>query len=188
MSSDGTIDSWNSGAEQCFYYRAEQIVGQHFEILFTAEDRAAGMPARELQTARDQRRAADERFHVRHDGSRFYCGAVTIRLGESLGFAKIARDLSVQQQAAEALRVVGPVRSPDPRADRPARSGGHGQRGRPHSRLLDARGESSRLQEDERARIARGLHDQVGQQLTALRLTLQRLMEGNGGALLGAAM
>ena len=188
MSSDGTIDSWNSGAERMFYYRAEESVGQHFEILFTAEDRAAGVPARELQTARDQGRAADERFHVRHDGSRFYCSGVTIRLGESLGFAKIARDLSVQQQAAEALRVVQAEfearireRTDQLEAEVTTREAAHTHVSAMLRRIVTA-------QEDERARIARGLHDQVGQQLTALRLTLQRLAEGNGSAELEHAM
>jgi two-component system, chemotaxis family, CheB/CheR fusion protein len=182
MSSDGTIDSWNSGAERMFYYRAEQIVGQHFEILFTAEDRATGVPARELQTARERGRAADERFHVRHDGSRFYCSGATIRLGESLGFAKIARDLSVQQQAAEALHVVQAEfearireRTDHLEAEVTTREAAHTHVSSMLRRIVTA-------QEDERARIARGLHDQVGQQLTALRLTLQRLMEGNGSA------
>ena len=188
MSSDGTIDSWNSGAERMFYHHAEAIVGQHFEILFTAEDRAAAVPARELQTARDQGRAADERFHLRHDGSRFYCSGVTIRLGESLGFAKIARDLSVQQQASEALRVVQAEfearireRTDQLEAQVTAREATHHHVSSMLRRIVTA-------QEDERARIARGLHDQVGQQLTALRLTLQRLIEGNGNAELEHAM
>ena len=188
MSGDGSIDSWNSGAERMFYYRAEEIVGQHFEILFTAEDRAAAVPARELQTARDQGRAADERFHVRHDGSRFYCSGVTIRLGQSLGFAKIARDLSVQQQAAEALRVVQAEfearireRTDQLEAEVTAREAAHTHVSSMLRRIVTA-------QEDERTRIARGLHDQVGQQLTALRLTLQRLSDGNGSAGLEHAM
>ena len=188
MSGDGTIDSWNSGAERMFYYRAEEIVGQHFEILFTAEDRAVAVPARELQTAREAGRAADERFHLRHDGSRFYCSGVTIRLGESLGFAKIARDLSVQQQAAEALRVVQAEfearireRTDQLEAEVTAREAAHTHVSSMLRRIVTA-------QEDERTRIARGLHDQVGQQLTALRLTLQRLIEGNGNVGLEHAM
>jgi signal transduction histidine kinase len=37
-------------------------------------------------------------------------------------------------------------------------------------------------QEDERARIARDLHDQIGQQLTALRLTLERVADDGSGS------
>ena len=106
MSSEGVIDSWNSGAQRMFQYSADEAIGQNVEMLFTAEDRAAGVPARELGQAYETGSAADERFHVRKDGSRFYCSGTALRLGESLGFAKIARDLSTQQQAADALRLV----------------------------------------------------------------------------------
>jgi two-component system, chemotaxis family, CheB/CheR fusion protein len=177
MTSDGVIDSWNLGAERMFGYTADSIVGKHFEVLFTAEDRAGDVPHRELLTAQESGRAADERFHVRRDGSRFYCSGTTIRLGETLGFAKIARDLSVQQQAAEALRVVQAdfesrvrERTGVLEAEVQARSLAHEHVSSLLSRIVTA-------QEDERARIARDLHDQLGQQLTALRLALQRQRE-----------
>ena len=174
MTRDGVIDSWNSGAERMFGYGADAIIGRHFEVLFTAEDRAAAVPERELLAAHEHGRSADERFHVRRDGSRFYCSGATIRLGESLGFAKIARDLSVQQQAAEALRVVQAEfdsrvreRTGVLEAEVQARAQAHEHVSALLRRIVTA-------QEDERARIARDLHDQLGQQLTALRLTLQR--------------
>jgi two-component system CheB/CheR fusion protein len=177
MTSDGVIDSWNSGAERMFGYSAGEITGQHFETLFTAEDRAAGVPATELKTAHEHGRASDERLHVRRDGSRFYCSGITIRLGETLGLAKLARDLSVQQQAAEALRVVEAdfesrlrERTDHLEAEANARAAAHQHVSSLLRRIVTA-------QEDERARIARDLHDQLGQQLTALRLSLQRLAE-----------
>jgi two-component system CheB/CheR fusion protein len=174
MSDGGMIDSWNSGAERMFGYTSGEILGQDFNILFTAEDRASGQASGELDNARRRGRSADERFHIRRDGSRFYCSGTTIRLGESLGFAKIARDLSVQQQAAEALRLVQAEfearlreRTGELEAEVSARAEAH----RHVTNLLQ---KVVTAQEDERARIARDLHDQLGQQLIALRLSLQR--------------
>ena len=48
------ISSWNEGARRAKGYTAGEIVGQHYEVLFTTEDRAAGLP-RELlaQATRD---------------------------------------------------------------------------------------------------------------------------------------
>jgi two-component system CheB/CheR fusion protein len=179
MTREGVIDSWNSGAERMFGYTSDSIVGKHFDVLFTAEDRAADVPARELHTAHEHGRSADERFHVRRDGSRFYCSGSTIRLGESLGFAKIARDLSVQQQAAEALRVVQAEFDSRVRERTGALEAEVHTRAQAHEHVSSLLQRIVTAQEDERARIARDLHDQLGQQLTALRLTLQRLGERN---------
>ncbi len=102
------IDSWNPGAERMFGYRVDEILGQSTDVLFTAEDRAAGLPAEVLERARRNGRAADERLQVRKDGAKFYCSGVTTTLdgAEMLGFAMVARDLSGPRQAAEALNTL----------------------------------------------------------------------------------
>jgi signal transduction histidine kinase len=157
-----------------FGYHADEIVGRHFEVLFTPEDRAAGLAAAELKTALESGRAADERFHVRKNGTRFYCSGVTTRLGEALGFAKIARDLSIQQQALDALKVVE-AEFDQRMHERTDRLKAEVQsRAQAHSTVSDLLKRIITAQEDERARIARDLHDQLGQQLTALRLTLEQ--------------
>ena len=174
MTPEGIIDTWNSGAERMYRYRADEIVGRPFATLFTSEDRASGMPERELQAAAASGRVNEERFQMRQDGSRLFCSGTTIRLGESLGFAKIARDLSIPRQAAEALRLVQAefearlrTRTGELEAEIEARAEAHRHVTALLKKLVTA-------QEDERARIARDLHDQLGQQLTALHLSLQR--------------
>src|SRR5262249_3044454 len=52
MAEDGRIDSWNSGAERMFGYAKDEIVGQSVVTIFTPDDRAAGVPERELATAK----------------------------------------------------------------------------------------------------------------------------------------
>ena len=181
LTPEGLIDSWNPGAQRMFGYSASEVIGQHSEVLFTPEDRASNVPRLELQTAYESGRALDERVHLRRDGSRFYCSGTTLRLGASFGFAKIARDMSPQREAAEALRVVRAelddrvrTRTDALRAEKDASAQAHQQVSGLLRRLVTA-------QEDERARISRDLHDQLGQQLTALRLTLQRLGERVAG-------
>jgi len=176
----GIIDSWNAGAQRMFGYAADEIVGARVDTLFTPEDRAAGVHVRELQEASRSGRAADERYHVRKDGSHVYCSGVTRRLGGGgLGFAKIARDLTAQRQAAEELQFAhndldARVRQRTGELEASVRE----QEAAKHAvtmlvhRLVTA-------QEDERRRIARDLHDHVGQQLTTLRLTLERAQQTN---------
>ncbi|HUH58589.1 MAG TPA: CheR family methyltransferase [Candidimonas sp.] len=92
----GRITSWNRAAEIMFGYQAAEVEGQTLDFIFTPEDRAAGVPAQELRTARHRGHAADDRWHMRKDGSRFYCsGMVYPMFDEGLrGYAKIARDLT----------------------------------------------------------------------------------------------
>jgi PAS domain S-box-containing protein len=179
MTEGGGVDSWNSGAERMFGYSADEIIGSRADILFTPEDRAAGVYERELTNARRTGRAADERYHVRKNGTRFLCSGVTRRLGAGgIGFAKIARDLTAQRQAADALEGVHAeleARVRERTGTLEAAVKGHEAAREAVTNLLHR---IVSAQEDERRRIARDLHDQLGQQLTALRLALERHQAG----------
>ena len=183
VTEDGTIDSWNTGAERMFGYAADEVIGRNFDTLFTAEDRAADVPSKELIEARRVGRASDERYHVRKTGTRFFSSGITRRLGGGgLGFAKIARDLTAQQQSADALqRAHGDVdlrvreRTSQLEASLKDEETGKLAITNLLHRLVSA-------QEDERRRIARDLHDHFGQQLTALRLGLERIQQKPEGA------
>ncbi|HWT51621.1 MAG TPA: PAS domain S-box protein, partial [Caulobacter sp.] len=48
---EGNITNWNSGAQAIKGYSADEIIGQHFSLFYTPEDREAGAPARALATA-----------------------------------------------------------------------------------------------------------------------------------------
>lgn len=97
---DGVITSWNRGAELIFGYSKNEAIGQPCHLIFTPEDRAAGVPEEELRRALENGRGEDERWHMRKDGSRFYCSGVMNPLqdGHLRGFVKIARDLTERQQ------------------------------------------------------------------------------------------
>ena len=96
LNDEGFITDWNQGARHTFGYSREEAEGRHFRFIFTAEDQDASVPEQELATARSNGRSDDERWHVRKDGSRFYCsGEVTALASKGFrGFVKIARDMS----------------------------------------------------------------------------------------------
>jgi two-component system CheB/CheR fusion protein len=106
---EGMITSFNSGAERIFGYAEKDILGMPDSILFTPEDRDAGIPSSEKHRALKEGRAEDERWHLRKDGTRFFCSGIMTPLmdGEFYGFAKIGRDLTgrveVEKQRAEQL-------------------------------------------------------------------------------------
>ena len=104
----GIITNWNTGAERMKGYRADEIVGRHFSIFYTPEDRAAGRPAHVLEIARREGRFEAEGWRVRKDGSRFWASVVVDAIsredGQFVGFAKVTRDVSERRLAQEALR------------------------------------------------------------------------------------
>jgi PAS domain S-box-containing protein len=188
---DGRINSWNVGAERMFGYTGEEALGQHAEIIFTPEDRAAGVPTAEMRQAREAGRASDERWHVRRDGTRFFVSGVSAPLregGKLTGYVKIARDLTRQKQAEEELvRAHGELEGRVQERTRELREMNLSLTKEIAERVTAqerARALLRRLvtvQEDERRRIARDLHDHLGQQLTALQLNLASHRESCGG-------
>jgi PAS domain S-box-containing protein len=104
----GTITSWNLGAERAKGYRADEAIGRDFSMFYTPEDQAAGKPLHLLRRARDEGRAEDEGWRVRKDGSRFWADVVISRVndgnGKLVGFTKVTRDLTDRRRAEEQLR------------------------------------------------------------------------------------
>jgi two-component system, chemotaxis family, CheB/CheR fusion protein len=183
---EGRVDSWNSGAARVFGYTEAEAIGQHTGAMFTPEDRETGAPEAELGKAREQGIAADERWHVRKDGSRFYASSAVTPLrdrgGQLVGFVKIAHDLTQRKRWEDSLQQA--------RRDLEARVQERTRELEDANRALDAelhersqveeriRGLLRRLitiQEDERRRIARDLHDQIGQELAGLSMRLDAL-------------
>ena len=104
---DGIITSWNSGAKRFKGYEEAEILGQHFSRFYTADDRAAGLPQRALDTAIREGRFEGEGWRVRKDGTHFWSHVVIDPIidpnGELLGFAKITRDITEKRNAQLSL-------------------------------------------------------------------------------------
>jgi hypothetical protein len=65
------INSWSSGSTRIFGYESDEIVGKHFDIIFT-EDIQNGIPQTEIKAALLEGRATDNRWHICKDQSLFY--------------------------------------------------------------------------------------------------------------------
>jgi PAS domain S-box-containing protein len=104
----GTVLTWNAGAERFKGYRAEEIIGQHFSTFYPPEALARGLPAHELKVAAEIGAYEDEGWRVRKDGSLFWANVVITAVrdaeGRLLGFAKVTRDLTQRRSHEEALR------------------------------------------------------------------------------------
>jgi PAS domain S-box-containing protein len=107
LSPEGTVRSWNAGAQRFKGYAAAEIIGQHFSRFYTAEDRESGLPDRALQAARQEGKFEAEGWRLRKDGSRFWASVVIDRIcdanGNLIGFAKVTRDIDDRRKAQAAM-------------------------------------------------------------------------------------
>jgi len=109
LDAGGKVMSWNPGAERLKQYAEHEILGRHFSVFYTAEDRERRWPESELDRALREGRFEDEGWRVRKDGSRFWASVSITALrdddGRLLAFSKITRDLSERKRVEERLRL-----------------------------------------------------------------------------------
>src|ERR1700712_2200748 len=98
---DGTVASWNAGAECLEGYSAGEIVGKHFSVLYPPEAIADGRPEETLALAAVEGCWEEEGWRVRRDGSRFRANMVVNALrgqsGALVGFGVVARDITAHK-------------------------------------------------------------------------------------------
>jgi PAS domain S-box-containing protein len=186
MDGDGIIQNWNIGAESMFGYTSEEVVGQSGAIIFTPEDRVNGAFEGEMRRALKAGSARDERWHIRKDGSLFFVSGVLSRVGEGseIGYVKIARNLTQQKNAEDRLHEAREkLETSVKERTRELENANEALRLEISERIQTERirirllRQIVRAQEDERRRIARDIHDELGQQTTALRLKLEAVKE-----------
>lgn len=104
---DGTIVSWNRGAEQLFGYTANEVIGRSMQILFP-EDRADEETKLLAQIERGEIINHFETVRIRKDGTRLNVSVILSpvrnRFGKIIGASKIARNISERKQFEQRLQ------------------------------------------------------------------------------------
>ncbi len=106
---NGTVVTWNSGAERIMGYAAAEVIGQHFSRFYPPQHRASGMPEQDLQLAAESGTLEHEAWRVRKNGTTFWASGVLSRLANGkqiLGFTNIVRDLTERRHSEVLLRSV----------------------------------------------------------------------------------
>lgn len=94
---DGTILTWNKGAESIKGYKEHEIVGQNFRIFYLPRDRDEGLPEKLIDLAMKEGRARHIGKRVRKGGQTFWGSILITALhddeGEVIGFTKLTKEL-----------------------------------------------------------------------------------------------
>lgn len=101
----GVVTSWNNGAARLLGWKHGEIVGQTADLIFTDNDRSAGVPQKERDEASLNGRAEDERWQQCENGTQFWASGLSMRLEDpNEGFVKILRDRTETHLAAEKIQ------------------------------------------------------------------------------------
>jgi PAS domain S-box-containing protein len=107
LDSSGVVTTWNPGAQRFKGYMADEIIGKHFSLFYTEEDKKNDLPGRVLEIASREGRFETEGWRVRKDGSCFWAYVIIDPIrdpaGKIVGFAKITRDLTERKKAEEKI-------------------------------------------------------------------------------------
>lgn len=136
----GHVVSWNQGGIRIKGYRAEEIIGQHLSRFYIEEDVQRGYPATLLAEAEREGYVEDEGWRVRKDGSRFWANVVITALRDEHGTLQGFAKVTRDLTERRAAEVA----------------------------LGELSGRILRVQDQERQRIARELHDSTSPLLTSL--------------------
>ena len=94
---DGTILTWNKGAQSIKGYKKEEILGQNFRIFYLPRDREEKLPEKLIDLAMKEGRARHIGRRVRKDGTTFWGSILITALhdeeGEVIGFTKLTKEL-----------------------------------------------------------------------------------------------
>ena len=182
---EGRVLTWNSGARAIKGYTREEIVGKHFSVFYPQEAIDSRWPERELALAEKEGRFRDEGFRVKKDGSTFWASVTITALREAdgslYGFAKVTQDLTTRREAEERLQTLNrELRTRVQQLDEARRI--------VELRTMELQklsGTLLQIQDEERRRIARELHDDLAQHVTAVKMELDAT---GGHKQLGEAM
>lgn len=160
---EGRVVTWNAGAERINGYKTFEIFGKHLSSFYSREDVASGKPHQELDLAARKGSGEIEGWRVRKDGTRFWCNAVVTalrdELGRLIGFTNITRDVTERMLAQKAIEESREKLEASEKS------------------LHELSMQLLRLQDEERKRIGREMHDSLGQYLSVLKMKLDSMTD-----------
>jgi PAS domain S-box-containing protein len=108
LSPDGSVASWNLGAERIYGWSASEAMGAPFARFYPPEAVERGEPERALETARIVGRFEEEGWRLRRDGNQFWAHVVITALrddhGLMTGYARVSQDMTENKRHEDDLK------------------------------------------------------------------------------------
>jgi PAS domain S-box-containing protein len=105
LDTQGTISSWNKGAENMSGFLADQVIGKNVRIFYPITDREAGFPESLMRKAAEEGKASHDGWSVQKNGGQFWSTVAITALhnerGDLTGFLNITRDLTERKISEE---------------------------------------------------------------------------------------
>jgi PAS domain S-box-containing protein len=189
---EGRVATWNPGAERMYGYSAAEALGQP-SFLLVPPEREDVFHEVLARIEQGERLEHFETVRLRKDGSRVEVSVTMSPVrgadGALVGISSIARDISERRQAEEELRRARDdlelrvqQRTVELMEANAALEAEIARRERAEAARTELWRQLVTAEEQERSRLARELHDQMGQHLTALMLGLKALEDNWRGA------
>jgi PAS domain S-box-containing protein len=102
LSESGSILKVNRAFLLSFGYDEEDLLGEHFALLFTEEDRLKELPTREIQTVMDEGQSFDNNYLVNKNGTRTWVSGESVRLKSDSGRSfvlKVIQNIHTQKES-----------------------------------------------------------------------------------------
>jgi two-component system CheB/CheR fusion protein len=96
LDTEGRVVGWLNGAEAVYGFTPDEMTGETLHRIFVPEDVELGIPEHELEVARANSKAEDDRWALRKDGARIWVAGSLVALRDEakavVGFAKVTRN------------------------------------------------------------------------------------------------
>ena len=106
LDAEGRINSWSPGARNILGYKAEEVMGRDYSIVFTPEEVKAGKPQKEMEEAEQKGSCVIDNWRVHRDKSLYWASGVLTAVWDEkrklTGFIRVARDTTRYKQMEEA--------------------------------------------------------------------------------------
>lgn len=150
ISTDGTIVTWNTASMRLLGYRTKEIIGSSIDTLFMPHENSSLTIMSQISVPGRHEITGHTK---RKDGTTFWSQIIVSSLPHSKTQISIAiKDISVQKLLEDKVKVL-------------------------HSQLQALAVRQEKVLEEERRRIARDLHDELGQLLALFKIKLTKFAE-----------